>query len=307
MAVEVLPETAPTRASMVYAYRDLLGTLVNDGTLTVADLAAVMAEGSAQVEPAEGEDAAATVTLAEGISEAIGNVPVITRANLDAAIAAVFDQPIPAPSETAAEVRTPAYVTVAAVCPRCDIPQPILVVIRPELVISDDGAELKVKAKAKGRTHICGQLPLTVVPPVEGQESLPLEDAEACPIEGCESLERMAVDLSVEPEPGSIPIVGCGNPWHYVNTAFVPVDVTEPEPPAADDILTPEPELPVNVSPLRASRKRSKADTFGGLVEAGESLGDALRRLEARADYAEVIGSEDGQRLLEAINRGGAE
>jgi len=41
-------------------------------------------------------------------------------------------------------------------------------------------------------------------------------------------------------------------------------------------------------------------ETFGGLVKDGETPEDALRRLEKRKDYSKVIGSDDGQRLLEA-------
>jgi ParB family chromosome partitioning protein len=41
--------------------------------------------------------------------------------------------------------------------------------------------------------------------------------------------------------------------------------------------------------------------TFGGLVRQGESLTVALARLERRSNYARVIGSQEGQRLLSAI------
>lgn len=44
-------------------------------------------------------------------------------------------------------------------------------------------------------------------------------------------------------------------------------------------------------------------DTFGGLVKGGEPLEEAYARLERHGDFAEVIGSEDGQRLLEELNR----
>lgn len=44
-------------------------------------------------------------------------------------------------------------------------------------------------------------------------------------------------------------------------------------------------------------------DRFGGLVLPDESLEQALARIEHRGDYAEVIGTEAGQRLLEELNR----
>lgn len=41
-------------------------------------------------------------------------------------------------------------------------------------------------------------------------------------------------------------------------------------------------------------------ETFGGLLESGETPAKAVERLERRPDYAAVIGTDDGQRLLEA-------
>lgn len=89
-------------------------------------------------------------------------VPVLTEPKLDEAIAAVFDLPVPLPSENHAEVATPATITVAAICPRCDLPTTVLLSVHPQLVVDDDGAEIQIKTKAKPRTHVCGQqeLPL---------------------------------------------------------------------------------------------------------------------------------------------------
>jgi hypothetical protein len=103
-------------------------------------------------------------------------VSVVThKAWRDALFASRVD-PLPPVSNHAAEVLTHASVTVWAVCPRCKIAGPILVTIEPELRVDDSGGELRVKAKAKARTHVCGQLTIPVGPPVEGQESLELED-----------------------------------------------------------------------------------------------------------------------------------
>lgn len=44
-------------------------------------------------------------------------------------------------------------------------------------------------------------------------------------------------------------------------------------------------------------------DPYGGLVRPGESLAHALRRLERRRDYVRVLGTDAGQRLLDAIWR----
>lgn len=71
----------------------------------------------------------------------------------------------PSPAET--ELRTPGIVFVDAVCPRCDIPARILVSLRAELVVSDEGATVGVKAKSKASSHVCGQMPLEVADPGE--------------------------------------------------------------------------------------------------------------------------------------------
>lgn len=89
-------------------------------------------------------------------------VPVLTEPKLDEAIGAVFDLPVPTPSDRHAEVVTPATITVAAICPRCDLPTTILLTVQPELRVDDSGAEIHVKTKTKPRSHACGQqeLPL---------------------------------------------------------------------------------------------------------------------------------------------------
>lgn len=56
-----------------------------------------------------------------------------------------------------------------------------------------------------------------------------------------------------------------------------------------------------------ASVARAPRTLCGDLVKRGEALSQALARLERRKDYAKVIGGEDGQRLLEAINAGGGD
>jgi hypothetical protein len=76
-----------------------------------------------------------------------------------------------------AEVVTGANVIVWATCPRCGIPGVINLQIDPELRVDTSSAELRLKAKAKPRTHTCGQLTIPALgPEVEGQESLNLEE-----------------------------------------------------------------------------------------------------------------------------------
>lgn len=59
-----------------------------------------------------------------------------------------------------ATVRTPADLTVIATCPTCEQPTAIRMQIGAELLVTDDGSELRVKGKSKGVAHICDQLPL---------------------------------------------------------------------------------------------------------------------------------------------------
>lgn len=182
-----MPEATPTRVAMVHAYRDALSSLLEEATHTVDDLVKAGDDAAAIAVAMGGE-----LSAAEVVSEAIGNVPVLTRRDVDEAIAAVWSQPIPMPEETAAEVHTPSSVLVWAICPRCSLAQAILVTIKPELLVSDEGSELRVKAKAKGRTHICGQLPLPVA--TADQESLGLDDEPPAEGEATDIVES-------EPEP----------------------------------------------------------------------------------------------------------
>lgn len=87
-------------------------------------------------------------------------VAVLTRRAFTDLVNDVFEVPLPPPSEHYAEVSTPAKVIVAAECPKCGIAQPIEVGLSPELLVDPDGSELRIKSKTKGRTHVCGQLPL---------------------------------------------------------------------------------------------------------------------------------------------------
>lgn len=86
-------------------------------------------------------------------------IQVLRRAELEQVIHDLAETEVEqAPS--VAEVMTPGRVFTDAICPRCDIPTRILVLVSTELVVSDDGAKIQVKAKAKASAHTCGQLPL---------------------------------------------------------------------------------------------------------------------------------------------------
>lgn len=97
--------------------------------------------------------------------------------------------PLPAIDRHHAEVVTGASVTVWATCPRCGIPGVINLQIDPELRVDTSSAELRLKAKAKPRTHVCGQLPLAVGS-AEAEFQLTVTDftgpVDPCPHPGCE-------------------------------------------------------------------------------------------------------------------------
>lgn len=97
--------------------------------------------------------------------------------------------PLPAIDRHYAEVVTGASVTVWAPCPRCGIPGVINLQIDPELRVDTSSAELRLKAKAKPRSHTCGQLLLNSAS-LDGQESFDLdvmtEPVDPCPFPGCE-------------------------------------------------------------------------------------------------------------------------
>jgi hypothetical protein len=121
-------------------------------------------------------------------------VHIVTRAQWMDVIYEISNIPLPPVDDHTAEVVTGATVLVWAKCPRCHIAGAIALTIEPELRVDDASAELRLRAKAKPRTHVCGQLTIPVGPPVEGQESFELEDIvgdaesdpEFCPWPGCE-------------------------------------------------------------------------------------------------------------------------
>lgn len=96
----------------------------------------------------------------------------LSAGTLAEALERVKASPLPAIDAETAEVKTPATVYVAAICPQCDLPTKIAVAMEAELVTDRFGATIKVKAKAKGHTHVHGQLELEVA---DDQEELGLD------------------------------------------------------------------------------------------------------------------------------------
>lgn len=100
-------------------------------------------------------------------------VYVVTRADL----LKVLQDVLPAASSHVAVVKTPAFVTFDAVCPRCFIAGEIVLEADSKLEVdSPSRAHLKLKVKATPRPHRCGQQRIQdVVPTPPGQQKLPIE------------------------------------------------------------------------------------------------------------------------------------
>lgn len=242
-----MPEVADTRARMLQAYRDALAALVEDATQQPGDQ--------------RDDDGELVMNLGDW-----DGVPVVTRNRLDEAIRAVFGQPIPAPSETTVEVSTPATVIVSAVCPRCSIAQLISMSVHPELLVSDEGSELRIKAKAKARTHICGQLPLPAGD--DGEQTEVIEAIESL-VERVHGLLAEVALLPGEEDGEEMPAIETIASWDRATidqvdrwaTAMLGPDAlatpplprvlggeADPEPVAEDDVVEPETETEAEVS-----------------------------------------------------------
>lgn len=100
---------------------------------------------------------AAAVAIEGG---ALDGVEVVSLGTLRDQVTASLLVKLPPTSDKHAEVTTPATIVVSAICPECALPVEITVKLTPALEVDNDGAELKVRAKSKGRPHVHGQLSL---------------------------------------------------------------------------------------------------------------------------------------------------
>lgn len=100
----------------------------------------------------------------------------ISRGQLGEALERVKRSDLPPIDVGSAEVKTPAEVFVDAICPECNLPTRILVILSTVLETTREaGSTIKLKAKAKGRTHVHHQLALEVD---EAQTELGLDQGE---------------------------------------------------------------------------------------------------------------------------------
>lgn len=132
-------------------------TLTNTrGAFRLAILEAVRDEATALAQPIEG-----------GV---LDGLKVISLGTLTEALERVKGTTLPPVDGQTAEVRTPAEITVEAICPKCGIPGRMTAKIGTELVVALDGAELRLKTAVKARTHVCGQMELPEEPSVDQLE-----------------------------------------------------------------------------------------------------------------------------------------
>jgi hypothetical protein len=103
---------------------------------------------------------------------ALDGIEVVSIGVLDEVLTPFGHEPIPPSSERVAEVGTPAHLIVAAYCPRCGLPGEIAMEVSSELRVNSEHSELRLKAKAGARPHLCGQLAWTRDVTPEGQSTV---------------------------------------------------------------------------------------------------------------------------------------
>lgn len=206
----------------------------------------------------------------------LDGAPVLTEPKLLEVVAAVFDREVPIPSEKHAEVRTPAVVTVAAICPKCDLPTTVLATITAQLVVDDDGSEVQVKTKSKARSHVCYQSELPLGEPTEtdGLEQLPIPFGEP-PISPEELRDLLSLVKGVFDE-DAIPELEEINDW---------------------------------TEPIREQVKRWASDVYNleGGVEAYLALGDDAEPLLPRVLGGETDPPEPAEEIAEGAPTGTGE
>lgn len=169
----------------------------------------------------------ASRTLSAADVAAWDGVAVVTRRQWTEAIAKVAETPLPPLDQHSAEVVTTADVTVWTVCPRCNIAGPIRVQFQPELRVDVSGAELRLKAKAKPRTHACGQLTTPAAADENADEQLTVDD-----------LVGEAEDIVQDNEPAA---AAAESPAPRRRLRSSSAAAVEPLPAADDDLLPGEP------------------------------------------------------------------
>ena len=160
---------------------------------------------------------------------ALDGIEVLSLGKIEELLGIVAELPIPPVSDRYAEIRTPATVYVDAFCPRCFLPGQMVMTVGAELRVDSEKAELRLKAKASGRPHSCGQLVLATV--VEAQASIDDAIAEAQDIidavvtDTAAADEPQTDDAPSEPEP--CPFPGCTlyaehDSGHLIDEALLP-------------------------------------------------------------------------------------
>ena len=106
-------------------------------------------------------------------------------------------------TRTQAEITTPALVEVLATCPNCSERAAMSLHVSASVEIEDEGSSLKLKAKSKKLSHVCGQIPLPLTAP--GQTTIEEAAEEVPEVSGAELDQALeALDgTTIEAEDGT--------------------------------------------------------------------------------------------------------
>jgi hypothetical protein len=152
------------------------------------------------IEAIRGEIEALLVPIEGG---PLDGVAVVSKGSVTEALERVKVSALPPIDITSAEVKTPADVYVDTICPECNVPTRILVQLSAVLETTREaGSTIKLKARAKGKTHVHHQLPLDMEA-AHGQESFDLEDI-VKPEDELTDEERGAGEIQPEPDAGDV-------------------------------------------------------------------------------------------------------
>jgi len=115
---------------------------------------------------------------------------------------AIASVPEPPPDEHQAELATPATVYLDAMCHICGERTRVMVRLESKTLVDDKRRTIAAKVDTAAADHLCGQLPLTVGPEVEGQSAfdwtIPVGDVLEDPVHVADMLHRVGVEASAE-------------------------------------------------------------------------------------------------------------
>lgn len=106
----------------------------------------------------------------------LDGIRVVSLGHVSEAIEAVARFPLAPPDAHTAELTTPFEVVTHARCPRCGVAAPMYLRVNDELRLNEDGQTLRLTAKSKPISHVCGQLPITFEQAAGQEEAFDITD-----------------------------------------------------------------------------------------------------------------------------------